>query len=449
MTHDALLAAAERAVRIAKSLGADAAEAFVTQSEGTSINSVGGFAVPKQAIDQGIGIRVAVGKRVGNSGATGHGESVARLVATHALEAAKRLPESTKFQRFVGARPLPPPTQLHPKLAALDIERLSSDADALARRLAATPLVTYQGVSLSSWKTTFAVVNSEGVAAWDHSAGEKMMIEARVTRASSERTTQEARTANRPISEALDVNAFADAAVHRATAALDARPLSSPVREVILAPPPAAQVVRLFTPAFSARRVLARQSPLADRVGHEVAHERVTIMDLPHGPVGVHRQRVDHEGSPTSESSLVKAGRLSGFLHDSQTAFEQGCEPTGNGIRVGGVNGGVGISPVNLVMEAGVDSLDDIIARAERAVLVNEPMMGAFVANETTGDFSLVAPFAFLVENGKITQALPPTTVGGNAHKAMLDVKGVSRERVEYALGTFPHLHIGAVSCAT
>ena len=447
--EDELLAVAEAGLRAAKDAGAEMAECYVATSEGTAINLTGDFALPKDSIDEGVAIRVAVGSRLGQSGASGLGERTLRSVARYAVEAARHVPADSHFRRF--AQPLGQParpTQVDARILDPDPERLVQAVEAAAAPLVRARDVTYRGVSLNSWRTLFAVANTEGMRAWDRGGAERLAAEARVTRGTTERSAQDMIYAREPIGGAADTAALAQSVIDRARAAIDSGMLERAVDEVILHQGPAAQLVQLFTPALSGRRVRARQTPLADRLGEVVASESLTLRDAPHGPDGVQHQRVDHEGVPTAPLTLLDAGRVSAFLHDSQSALLNDCAPTGHGLRTG-VSGGVGIRAVNLDLAPGDQTLEELVEGAERAVLVNEPLMGGFVANEVTGDFSLVAPFAFLVEKGRVVRALPPTTVGGNVHRALREVRALSRERRVYGPGTFPAMRIGGVSCAS
>lgn len=444
-----LLAIAEEGVRICKRVGGSAAEVYVRTSETTAINAVGRYAIPTEAFDEGVAVRIADGGRMGQSGSTGIDARTIERVARHALDAARRVPDSTKFPGFAPpAAKQHEPTRIHPALATPDAGRVSAEVELASDRIASSPGVTYSGASILSWRSRWAVANTAGAAVWDQNAGERIQLEARVTRGTTERSAQGLRAHPGPLTEAWDLAAFADEVVGRAASALDAKPLPGPIDDVILTPGPLLQVLGLFTPAFSARRVRAGQSPLAGKLGAAIASPLLTMRDAPLGPGGVHHQRADAEGTPTGTLTLVEDGHAVGWMYDHESAVGEGRASTGHGLRAG-VTGGIAIRPVNLDVAPGAEKLDAIIQGAERAVLVNESMMGGFVANDTTGDFSMVAPFAFLVERGRIAHALPPTTVAGNAHAAMRAVKAVSRDRLATIVGTYPAMRVGGVTCAT
>lgn len=445
---DEMLSLAQEGVKLARSLGADDAEVYVSSSEGVAINATGPYVIPTRSQEQGVAVRVSVKGRLGQSGSHGSAR-VLQSVVKNALDAALRAPDATRFSGF--ARPTEiraAPTSIHPALAGNDLDRVSTLAESAAATLSAPRDVSYHGVRLESLSHRFVVANSNGVEAWDQHGHERLQLEARVTRGTTERSTQDVAYASTPIETTLDVAQFAADGVARARSALDPQPLSGVVTEAILLPAPAAIVFSLFTPALSGRRAAAKQTPLAGKLGEIVASPLLTLRDNPSGPGGVRHQRVDHEGTPTRDATLVSEGRLLSFLLDHEASARLDAPSTGHGLRAG-VLGGVNVHAINIDVAPGAKSLDEIIAGTERAVLVNEPLMGGYVANDTTGDFSLVAPFAFLVENGKIAHALPPLTVGGNAHRALRELRDVSAQRRANLSGTYPGIRIGGVSCAS
>lgn len=93
--------------------------------------------------------------------------------------------------------------------------------------------------------------------------------------------------------------------------------------------------------------------------------------------------------------------------------------------------------------------MEELLGGVDRAVYVRDYLLGWFTNNQVTGDFSTVAPLAFLVEKGSIVQALPPTTVAGNVYRMLEQVEEVSRERRTLLRGRFPALRVGGLTCAT
>lgn len=438
-----ILGLAEDAVKRARALGADGAEVFVNRYRSTMVGCVGRFALPKESHGLGVGVRVAIGRKVGVAGTSG----LARLdaVLAEALAHAKRFPEHDRFRRFAPPTRAPvAATRVHPSLDDIDPSRLEDAAEATMAGLVADRRTAFASVSVTASNALFAVANSEGVAAWDRHGAERLHIEARVSDGREDITASDTAASRVPIADTLDVARFGAEAVERAGRCFGARALDGRVDEVVLAPPAAGQLVNLFEHALSAARVQARQSPLAGKVGEVVASPALTLRDLARG-----KMRVDHEGVPTEDVVNVREGRLETLLYDSASAIAEDRASNGHGLRPSGWSGGVGIKAVNLRVEPGPDSFDALVEGADRAVVVTDPFHGSFTSNDVTGDFSLVAPYAFLVERGRVARPLPATSVAGNVHALLQDLRGVGRDLREFATGSFPALRAGGVACAT
>ncbi|HVM46231.1 MAG TPA: metallopeptidase TldD-related protein, partial [Candidatus Thermoplasmatota archaeon] len=82
-------------------------------------------------------------------------------------------------------------------------------------------------------------------------------------------------------------------------------------------------------------------------------------------------------------------------------------------------------------------------------VLITQPLLGSFASDKVTADVSVVAPFAFYVHQGKVKHALPPTSVGGNAHRVFRSVRAVGREAKDAVVARAPAIVAGGVTCAT
>jgi PmbA protein len=166
---------------------------------------------------------------------------------------------------------------------------------------------------------------------------------------------------------------------------------------------------------------------------------------------GCRRQRVDDEGVPTASRALIERGMLTSFLYDSRSAFADGLAPPGNGLRPMELRYAGAPAPrvANIEMAPGDASLEELVEGAGRAVLVQDVMLGTFAFSLVNGDFSFVAPAAHAIEAGKVTHALPPTTVAGNLYRAVQDIQAIGKEPKRLLFGSFVPLRIGGVTCAT
>lgn len=442
---DELLALAEDAVKRALARGADAVEAYVVQAETTRVSAAGAYASPSVDHSDGVAVRVVVRGRLGFAGAPSF--SALDRCITDALAGAGTAGAAVGLPFAPPGGTPGPGRDVSPFLGDRADEAIAL-VERIVHHAQRSKVLTYVETVLRRSLREFAVANSSGVAVLDTVGAERVDLEVRASRGTTHRSAREAQVGSGSILETLRPEALVDEVEARAASALDHEGLPRPAETVLFRPAPGCQMLNAVSPAFSAIAAGTGKSPLSGKVGTSVYSPLLNLKDEPAGPAGVGSRRFDDEGTPMRDHALVQAGTLVDFLYDAHSAARAGRASTGHGIRQG-VTGGVAPRAVHLVMEPGDRAFDEILAGVDRAVLVTEPFLGAFTSDQVTGDFSVVAPFAFLVEGGKVRHALPPTTVAGNAHAVLRTIRALSRERRSYAPATLPSMLAGGVTCAT
>lgn len=438
-TREELLALAEEGVKLALQLGADDAEIYLVASEVSKVTASGRLLSPSSSDETSLGVRVIRGGRAGVSGAASAGG------ARNAIQEALRSIEGVT--PGADAAQLPPPvadTTARATLPPLEDAEMQTDVlQAVVDAALSDARITFVEAKAVAAHRRIAIASSRGVRAFDETMAHRLELEVRATRGTTHRSGRQGTFSTAPLSATIDPAARVAAIVDSLGRALDGGAhLDAPVTEAIFAPPAIGQLLGIATGAFVARRDAARP------IGSILYGDAITLVDQPHGPDGVRRRHVDDEGTPTGARTLVERGTLVAHVHDHQSALRAGVSSTGHGMRAA-ASSNVSPRPINLAVAAGDATLTELIEQAERAVLVTEPLLGGFTSNLGTGDFSVVVPYAFLVENGRLRGALGPTTVGGNAHRVLASAKAVGRERVATSSCFTPEILAGGVSCAT
>lgn len=445
---DALIEIAQDAVETALSSGAHQAEAYVTEGRRVRVACEGEYARPKESQGLGICLRVAVGGSLGTASSSGLHR--VGTVASEAVERAERSPSHPRFEAFAAPPPgTRDPVRVSKEMRVPDPERL----EGLVREALVgvdSSETTYRSVTMSSGWRRFAVANDRGLVSWDHRASEILKLEARFGRGGREVSAKDRAGSAVPLDQEIDIEGFGGDVRERGRRSLDPQELNEPVEAVVLRPGPAGQMSRKLAAALRGDLAQTGQSPLAEDRGDAVASSAVTLTDEPHGPDVRDRARVDGEGVPTERTKLIRDGVLRSFLHDTTSGYADGGGSTGNARRTGGWQGGVSIGPSYLVLEPSDRGEEALLAEVDRAVLVPDPFQSIFTTQVTTGEFSLVAPYAFLVEGGEIATPLTHTTVAGNVLDLFENVVGVGSDARSFAGGRFPTLVAdGGVTCAT
>ncbi|MHB8604218.1 MAG: TldD/PmbA family protein [Thermoplasmatota archaeon] len=446
-----LLGKAQRLVALAQAEGATESEAYAYRSLHFGATFTGGYPATRRAEEVGIALRVAIGKRLGAAGATGFADATMRRLVAQASRLARSAPENARFPGFPSAEHVAgEPASSHARVTDDAAEGLAADAAIVSRAMRAERAVTYTLALVRARAFTYAIANSRGLAVWDADAREDLTLEARATGGSVDKTAMDFLTARRPLGEVADLGEMAASAARRARSALEPRAIETGKYDVILEAAPVGLVLAPLVASMRGGLVASGSSSLAKRMGERVASPALTMHDLPRGATSGRQRRVDDEGVPTRDVALLDRGVVRGFMHDSASATALAAQFTGNALRPMDLPSlhEVGIRSRSLDVAPGRGSLDDLIAGSSRAVLVRDHLMGGITADRITGGFSLVAPMAFLVEDGVVKHALPHMTVAGNVFKLIEDVDGVSAERKSLPDGTYPAMKLKGVTCA-
>ena len=161
------------------------------------------------------------------------------------------------------------------------------------------------------------------------------------------------------------------------------------------------QVGRIFGPLISALNgsaIQQKNSFLIDKLGEKVASEKLTLLDDPFIVGGRGSRLFDGEGLATKERKVFDKGVLKTYFIDTYYGKKMEVSPTGG-------------NTTNLVFETGTKDINELIASVKKGILVTGFNGGN--SNGTTGDFSYGIE-GFLIENGKITQAVSEMNITGN-----------------------------------
>ncbi len=170
---------------------------------------------------------------------------------------------------------------------------------------------------------------------------------------------------------------------------------------------------RMFGTIFSGQSVVQKASPLADKLGEKICDNRITVYEDP--TIGVGACTFDDEGTPTSSKKLIDRGVVKQFYWDRRWAARQGIKSSGNGFR-GGVSR-PSPSLVNICLESGQTSVEDLIAEMSEGIIVDQ-VLGAGQSNVLAGEFSVNVDLGYKVEGGKIVGRVKNTMVAGNIFEA-------------------------------
>jgi predicted Zn-dependent protease len=197
----------------------------------------------------------------------------------------------------------------------------------------------------------------------------------------------------------LDPVALARSAARKATLSRAPRELAPGHYTVILEPAAVLDLVGQMFADFSATAVRDGRSFLNDRIGKRIFGANIAIHDDALHPLQS-GAAFDGEGVPRRPLTLVEGGVVREIAYSRAAAALDGAQPTGHGFPLPNE---FGEAPVNVVIAGGDSTVEEMVASAERAILVTrlwyirevDPYEKIFTGMTRDG--------TFLVEDGAVT----------------------------------------------
>jgi PmbA protein len=265
-----------------------------------------------------------------------------------------------------------------------------------------------EGAGVSAGRNLFALATSHGFCRGYSTSGYSSSASL-IAGSGSEMQRDYAFHSVRHYADLDDPEILGRRAAERAVARLRPDKLPSGTMPVVFDPRVGNSLLGHLTTAIGGPSITRGTSFLLDKEGEPLFAANIDIRDDPHRSRGLRSKPFDGEGLPTRPSSLVEAGRLTGWLLDSASARQLGRAPTGHSTRGGG--GAPGVGATNVYMEPGPLSAEQLIGEVERGVYVTQ-LIGQGV-NPVTGDYSRGAS-GFIIEKGKLGPAVAEITIAGN-----------------------------------
>ena len=413
------LALAEAALALAMRDGVTEAEALVT-GEDSALTRFANSEIHQNVAETNVAInlRVVVGKRVGvaSSGRT-DAEGLRRL-ADSAIAIARVVEELDDWGGLPGPTDIREVTAAYsPTTAAASPEFRAEAARAVIAAADEAGVVAYG--SFATGLESMAVANSHGA------------------RASGTRTTSQLITVSMGpdggsgYAEAAAVDASTiDAAALGREAAGKARATANAISvepgdyPVVLEEYAVVDLLDMLGYlGFSALAVQEERS--FAEPGKRIGSDLVTIVDDGYDPTGLPLP-FDFEGVAKQRVVLVEDGICRDVVYDAQTAARAGVASTGHGLPAPNTWGPF---PLNMLMDAGTTSRDDLIAGLDRGLLVTRFHYTNPVHPKLAIVTGMTRDGTFLVEGGRIVGPVKNLRYTQSYLAALAGTVAVARER--------------------
>jgi len=393
----------------------------------------------------GAGIRVIVDGRVGFA----HAGSLDPDVLAATLADARDNVRFSERDEWVGlAEPDGVPAVLadhwNPDIVELDAaEKIATAIDLERRTRSQDPRIT--GVRLAAWGDgagEYAYAASNGIAYADRGTSVSVGVQPLAVEG-DETQIGYAGDAARAV-EDLDLDRVATEAAERATRLLGATKPASAKLTILLDPRLAGTLLGIVSGMLDGEAVAKGRTPFAERVGEQIASPLLSVVDDPTRPESLGADSWDGEGLATRPNSLITAGVLDGFLHNSYTARRAGVASTGSATR--GARSLPGVSAKVLVMEPGLRTFDELVASIDHGVWVNTFAGLHSGVNPISGDFSVGAD-GLMIRHGELAEPIREVTIASSIQRLLLDIVEVGGDAEWFPGGDYlASLLIGDVS---
>jgi PmbA protein len=160
------------------------------------------------------------------------------------------------------------------------------------------------------------------------------------------------------------------------------------------------------------------------KLGEKLTGDKITIVDDAYAP-GINGLPFDYEGSPREKVVLIEKGRGKNVVHDLKTAKRMGVKTTGHALSPGST---VGPYPLNLRLEAGNQSYQELLAGIKRGILVSTFFYSNIVNRNETTITGMTRDGTFLIENGEIVAPVKNMRYNENILDAFARVRALGRD---------------------
>ena len=177
-----------------------------------------------------------------------------------------------------------------------------------------------------------------------------------------------------------------------------------------------------------------KTSAFSNLMGEKIAHDSVTIVD--DGTIDSRRGSisVDDEGTPTSCTTLIENGILTGYMQDRHNSKLMGVSPTGNGRRESYAHAPMP-RMTNTYMMSGNKTPEEIIKTVKNGVYAVDFSGGQ--VDITSGKFTFSCTEAYKIIDGKVEQPIKGATLIGNGPDVLKRVSMVGNDSaMDTGIGT-------------
>ncbi len=419
---------AQRAVNLALEMGANQAEAFVSENTVTTVRIASRRILEaKKVREGGIGVCAAIGNKVGYSS----GNFLTQELMKRAVAIARARPPNPDFNGFPGPKKAKRVTGVFDK----SLENIHSAKpvelaeEALQAALDFDKHIADASGAINIIVEHCYVANSNGVQATD--ATTKIFGHLTAEAQSGDRSEGQGWLGSTTLKD-FKPGLVGKRAAEAAVMSLHAEPAKPGSYDIVLEPNAAAELFyHVLSYAVNGRDVYDRMSYFGDKLGKPVAAKGLSVDDWGNMPSGLSSKAIDDEGTPTQRTPLIRNGRLVNFIYDWYYGGLAKRRTTGNGLRLGDFGRSHQLSPApcatNLFVKPGDLSREELIGEVKNGLLISR-LWYTYPITPQLGDFSTTSRCGFFIPGGEATGGVRQVRIHENLPKLLKQLDGVGND---------------------
>ena len=409
---------AEKALKSAKSLGANEASVGFADGEGFSVTARNrAIETVQDYKDQSFSITVYLDKSVGSASSNNLSESAIKATIDKAFSLSSLTATddcnglADKERMAPGAKDLDLYFPWNLDIKEAETMAIECEASALEYD---DKVINSEGATVGSYVNQSLYANSHGFSGETKSTGHSISC----TAIASDNGLMEMDydyTSARHYKDLQDHKEIGSLAAKQALDHLGSKKIKTTKAPVVFSPRVSSSLISHLMTAISGSSLYRNASFLVDSKDKKICPEFISIREEPHLKRGFSSCYFDAEGVETVPRCIVENGVLKGYLLSSYSARRLGLDTTGN---AGGHH--------NLIVEPTADeNLESMIKNIDSGFLVTG-LIG-YGVNIVNGDYSRGAN-GFWIENGEIAYPVSEVTVAGNLKDMLMRINTIGND---------------------
>jgi len=364
--------------------------------------------------------RVALGRKIGVAATNAFSLNSLKQALKNALQIARNQQENPYFKGIPGQAAYPQLDTFDEKTARFTPRQRASKLKTIFKK-AANKNMALAG-SFSSGAGELVVINTAGVTAY-----QPFSSAATAVIAMTDTSSGYAQGLSRRVGD-LDIRAIATKAIDRAHRCRNPKEMKPDQYEVVLEPAAVASLLEWISYiGFGSKAFQEETSFMAGKIGQKITGDQLTIYDDATDQAG-QAFPFDFEGVSKRKVELITQGVARSVVYDSLSAAKENKASTGNALTPD-ASGEGGIA-LNLFVEGGEDSLDDLIGGVENGLLVTRfHYINGYIDTPNAVLTGMTRDGLMRIKNGKLRGGVKNLRFTDSMLRAFSDIRGITAGR--------------------